>query len=63
MMLATLHLEDARHGEIYRAARLVLLMQQVLKHIKRTDASAQKVEQALARLAEANTIGDQRADQ
>ncbi|SJM33999.1 hypothetical protein [Mesorhizobium delmotii] len=63
MRLATLHLKTARYGDEYRAARFVLLRQQILRHIKRTDASAQKVEQALARLAEANTLGDQRAHQ
>ncbi|PAP92851.1 hypothetical protein CIT31_25005 [Mesorhizobium wenxiniae] len=54
MRLATLHLETARYGDVYRAARLALLRQQIVRHIKRTDRSAQKVEQALARLAEAN---------
>ncbi|RWL15184.1 MAG: hypothetical protein E5X83_23390 [Mesorhizobium sp.] len=54
MRLATLHLETARYGDVYRAARLALLRQQMVRHIKRTDRSAQKVEQALVRLAEAN---------
>ncbi|RWD81351.1 MAG: hypothetical protein EOS48_16695 [Mesorhizobium sp.] len=54
MRLATLHLETARYGDVYRAARLALLRQQIVRHIKRTDRSAQKVEQAFARLAEAN---------
>jgi hypothetical protein len=56
MMLATLHLETARYGDVYRAARLELLKQQIIRHIKRTDASAQKVEQALVNLAEANAL-------
>lgn len=63
MRLATLHLETARYGDEYRAARLALLKRQMIRHIKRAEASAQKVEQALARLAEANTLGDQRAHQ
>ncbi|RWF78417.1 MAG: hypothetical protein EOS26_05390 [Mesorhizobium sp.] len=54
MRLATLHLETARYGDVYRAARLALLRQQIVRHRKRTDRSAQKVEQALVRLAEAN---------
>jgi hypothetical protein len=54
MRLATLHLETARYGDVYRAARLALLRQQMVRHIKRTDRSAEKVEQALVRLAEAN---------
>ncbi|TIS66227.1 hypothetical protein [Mesorhizobium sp.] len=54
MRLATLHLESAKYGDVYRAARLALLRQQMVRHIKRTDRSAQKVEQALVRLAEAN---------
>ncbi|TIR29433.1 MAG: hypothetical protein E5X64_16955 [Mesorhizobium sp.] len=54
MRLATLHLETARYGDLYRAERLARLRQQMIRHIKRTDASAQKVEQALASLAEAN---------
>jgi hypothetical protein len=54
MLLATLHLETAAHGEVYRAARLALLRQQILRHITRTDHSAEKVEQALAVLA--NTL-------
>ncbi|RWC39329.1 MAG: hypothetical protein EOS28_26745 [Mesorhizobium sp.] len=54
MRLATLHLETARYGDVYRAARLAVLRQQMVRHIKRTDRSAQKVEQALVRLAEAN---------
>ncbi|MER8392037.1 hypothetical protein NKH10_09025 [Mesorhizobium sp. M1340] len=63
MMLATLHLETARYGDEYRVARLALLRQQMIRHIKRTDASAQKVEQSLARFAEANTLGDRLAQQ
>jgi hypothetical protein len=61
MRLATLHLETAEFGDVYRAARLVLLKQQIIRHIKRTDASAQKVEQALAMLAEANALTDRLA--
>ncbi|RWP39385.1 MAG: hypothetical protein EOR05_34040 [Mesorhizobium sp.] len=61
MRLATLHLETAKYGDVYRAARLALLRQQIIRHIKRTDASAQKVEQALARLAEANAPIDRLA--
>ncbi|RUU14395.1 hypothetical protein EOD08_30055 [Mesorhizobium sp. M6A.T.Ca.TU.002.02.2.1] len=61
MRLATLHLETARYGGVYRAARLARLRQQMIRHIKRTDASAQKVEQALAILAEANAPMDRLA--
>jgi hypothetical protein len=61
MRLATLHLETARYGDVYRAARLALLRQQMVRHIKRTDRSAQKVEQALVRLAEANAPVERRA--
>ena len=61
-MIATFDLETARmNGDVYRAARLALLRQQVMRHIERTDASAQKVEQALARFAEANQLADLRA--
>ncbi|ESZ11938.1 hypothetical protein X737_29160 [Mesorhizobium sp. L48C026A00] len=58
MRLATLHLETARYGDVYRAARLARLTQQMIRHIKRTDTSAQQVEQALASLAEANAPMD-----
>ncbi|RWH76872.1 MAG: hypothetical protein EOQ86_19810 [Mesorhizobium sp.] len=61
MRLATLHLETARYGDLYRAERLARLRQQMIRHIKRTDASAQKVEQALASLAEANAPMDRLA--
>ncbi|TIT18003.1 MAG: hypothetical protein E5W70_30725 [Mesorhizobium sp.] len=54
MRLATLNLETARYGDVYRATRLARLRRQMVRHIERTDASAQKVEQALAKLAEAN---------
>ncbi|UDL87013.1 hypothetical protein LGH82_17495 [Mesorhizobium sp. PAMC28654] len=60
-MIATLHPETAKSGPVYRAARLALLRQQMLRHFKRTDASAEKVEQALARLAEANPLVDRLA--
>ena len=55
-MIATFDLEAARNGNVYRAARLAMLTQQVMRHIERTDASAQKVEQVLATLAEANAL-------
>jgi hypothetical protein len=58
MRLATLHLETARYGDVYRAGLLARLTRQMIRHIKRTDTSAQKVEQALARLAEANAPMD-----
>ncbi|RUU39363.1 hypothetical protein EOC93_22310 [Mesorhizobium sp. M6A.T.Ce.TU.002.03.1.1] len=61
MRLATLHLETARYGDVYRAERLARLRQQMIRHIRRTDASAQKVEQALASLAEANAPMDRLA--
>ena len=37
----------------YRAAKLAVLRKLMVKHIERTDAQAQNVEQALAVLAEA----------
>ncbi|MFD1986035.1 hypothetical protein ACFSOZ_26675 [Mesorhizobium newzealandense] len=55
-MIATFDLEAARNGNVYRAARLSMLTQQMLRHIERTDASARKVEQVLATLAEANAL-------
>ncbi|TIX46300.1 MAG: hypothetical protein E5W81_04735 [Mesorhizobium sp.] len=58
MRLATLNLETARYGDVYRATRLARLRRQMVRHIERTDASAQKVEQALAKLAEANAPMD-----
>ncbi|TGQ29030.1 hypothetical protein EN859_033910 [Mesorhizobium sp. M00.F.Ca.ET.216.01.1.1] len=61
MRLATLHLETARYGDVYRASRLARLRRQMVRHIERTDASAQKVEQALAKLAEANAPMDRLA--
>lgn len=61
MMIATFHPETARSGSAYRAARLALLRRQMMRHFKRTDVSAEKVEQALARLAEANTLVDRLA--
>ncbi|TIS93361.1 MAG: hypothetical protein E5W87_34615, partial [Mesorhizobium sp.] len=50
-------LETARHGDVHRAATLARPRQQMI----RTDASAQKVEQALASLAEANAPMDRLA--
>ena len=55
-MIATFDLETATNGNVYRAARLAMLTQQMLRHIERTDASARKVEQVLATLAEANAL-------
>jgi SOS response regulatory protein OraA/RecX len=55
-MIAT-HSEIAGNGEVHRAARLEYLASQMMRHIERTDASAQEVEQALAKLAEANMAG------
>ncbi len=56
-MRPTFNLETQRNGDMHRAARLAMLRHQVVHHIERTDASAQKVEQALAKLAEANEPG------
>ncbi|ESX62754.1 hypothetical protein X759_34175 [Mesorhizobium sp. LSHC420B00] len=58
MRLATLHLETARYGDVFRAARLARVRRQMVRHIERTDRSAQKVEQALAKLTEANAPMD-----
>lgn len=38
----------------YRAAKLAVLRNLMIKHIERTDAQAKNVEQALAVLAQAN---------
>lgn len=55
MMLANFdNLDPRRDGAMRRAARLAMLRHQVIHHIERTDASAQKVEQVLAVFAEAN---------
>ncbi|OWK20738.1 hypothetical protein AJ88_26190 [Mesorhizobium amorphae CCBAU 01583] len=54
MMLAALDLQTKRNGEMRRAARLAILRHQVVHHIERVDACAGKVEEALAKLAEAN---------
>lgn len=56
-MRPTFNLEIQRSGDMHRAARLAMLRHQVVHHIERTDASAQKVEQALARFVEANKLG------
>ncbi|WP_322416311.1 hypothetical protein [Mesorhizobium huakuii] len=56
MMIATFNPDTARNGDVYRVARLAMLTQQMMRHIERTDASAQKVEQMLATLAEANSF-------
>ena len=56
-MLPTFNLKIQRNGDMHRAARLAMLRHQVVHHIERTDASAQKVEQALARFVEANELG------
>ena len=56
MMIATFDIETARHGDLYRAARLAMLTQQMMRHIERTEASGRKVEQMLAALAEANAL-------
>jgi len=58
MMIATFDVETGRHSEVYRAAKLALLTHQVVRHIELTDAAAQKVEQALMTLAEANARAD-----
>jgi len=63
MMIQTLHPELARNGSVYRAARLALLRSQMMKHFERTDASARKVEHALATLVKANSLGNRAAPQ
>ena len=55
-MLPTFNLKTPRNRDMHRAARLAMLRHQVVHHIERTDASAQKVEQALARFVEANEL-------
>ncbi|RVD69466.1 MAG: hypothetical protein E5V62_14065 [Mesorhizobium sp.] len=62
-MIATFDIETTKHSATYRAARLALLTHQVVHHIELTDAAGEKVEQALARLAEANARADGRAQQ
>jgi len=61
MMIATLHPETGKSGPAYRAVRLALLRRQLMRHFKRTDASAEKVEQALAKLVEATPLEGQTA--
>ncbi len=43
----------------YRAARLAVLRNLMIRHIERTDAQAKNVEQALAVLAQANKASTQ----
>lgn len=62
-MIATFDIETAKHSGMYRAARLALLTHQVMHHIELTDSAGEKVEQALARLAEANARADRSAQQ
>jgi len=57
-MIATFHHETARGGAVYRAARLALLTQRIIRHIEHTDAAAAKVERALTKLAEANALNE-----
>ncbi|WP_095203391.1 hypothetical protein [Mesorhizobium carmichaelinearum] len=56
MMIPTFPLnpEIARSGPIYRAARLALLRHELMLSFKDTDAAAQKVERAVAKLSKAN---------
>ncbi|WP_171903313.1 hypothetical protein [Mesorhizobium sp. SEMIA 3007] len=56
MMIATFNPDTARNGDVYRAARLAMLTQQMMRHIERTEASGRRVEQMLAALAEANAL-------
>ncbi|QPC92550.1 hypothetical protein GA829_19265 [Mesorhizobium sp. INR15] len=53
MMIVTSEVQAKRTRD-HRAARLWMMRQQLLQHIKRTDVSAHRVEQALDRLIEAN---------
>jgi hypothetical protein len=46
--------EIARSGPIYRAARLALLRHELMLSFDDTDAAAQKVERAVARLGKAS---------
>ncbi|WP_167458618.1 hypothetical protein [Mesorhizobium kowhaii] len=57
-MIVTFHAEIAKSGPVYRAARLELLRQQMMRHFERTDTAADKVEQMLVRFAEASTLGN-----
>ena len=56
MMIPTLNPEIARSGPIYRQARLALLRHQLMQHFESTDSAAEKVEDALAKLSNANAI-------
>lgn len=46
--------EIARSGPIYRAARLALLQHELLLSFNETDSAAERVERAVAKLAEVN---------
>jgi len=56
MMIPTLNPEIARSGPIYRQARLALLRHQLMQHFESTDSAVEKVEDALAKLSNANAI-------
>jgi hypothetical protein len=51
----------AQDMQVHRETKLALLRLIALHREQRTDASLQKVEEALARLAEANDLADLRA--
>ena len=50
-------------SQVHREAKLALLRLQVMQRMQRTDLSAQNVEEALARLAEANAPTDLHSQQ
>ena len=52
MIARPFDIEAARRRAVYGAAKLALLKVQALQNIERTDTSARKVEEALARVAE-----------
>ena len=60
-MIPTLNPEIARSRLIYRAARLALLRHELELIFEQTDAAAEKVEQAVTRLARVTTSGERSA--
>lgn len=57
-MTPNMNPETARSAPVYRAARLDLLRQNLLRTFESTDAAAEKVENALATFAEASATTD-----
>ncbi|MGX5844840.1 hypothetical protein ACWGTI_29495 [Mesorhizobium sp. ArgA1] len=56
-MIVSFNLEGVQHTGLYRAARLEMLTERVLRQINRIDDQARKLEQAAGALTEANGAG------